>query len=878
MDIPHIKQHLTITTVLQHYGLKPDRNHRLHCPFHDDKTPSMQVYSKTNTVFCFSANCKLHGKAIDCIDFILHKEGCTKHQAIKKAEELTGFILPTNLQAMPPAAAKPADLNSTFKQLQTNFKKSPQAELYVQQRSLNPEALGIGYNTATISSLKHCIVFPLKDKDENIVSLYGRSIFNNTHQKHYYQTGRSGLYPGYPRYYTKKLILTESIIDAATLLQMHDVADNYAVLACYGTNGFTDEHKEAISQLKQLNEIVFAFDNDDAGKAASEKYAAELHEQLPNIIITSLQLPCKDVNETAVAHDSKQLFIDLFNERTVLFSPDIKPMQAISPTLTENKTETIPAETTHQADNTTVQTEPTFIQASPPNGGRLEGLGTEQVHYNSEHLLITLLGGISLQNLDRMRVTLYLRRNPHINAPQSIRQSFDLYNDDQVEKFIRKAAEKLDHSTTLINTAIAQLTEDVETWRIKQVENKKLKVKTKKMLTPSEQQEALSNLKRNDLMQWTLETLTNTGIIGESKNAMIIFTAMTSRLYEDPVSVICLSQSGTGKTYLLERVVKCFPAEDVIENTQFTDNSFYYWKEGLKGKAIIIEDMEGAQNVEYTIRELISKKYITKTTVHKDAKGNMQTVQHRVEGPASFLGCTTREKIYEDNANRCILIYLDSSKEQDEKIMAYQKQVRAGAIDKTTEEQNRVLLQNMQTLLQTKKVINPYATLIDLPAAVLKPRRSIGILLSFIEAITLYHQFQCETDESGQILITHPTHIEWGFALLKESLFRKSDELSAALRNFLEELKELLTKEKKKSFFAIDIRKHSRISPRTLRKYLWELSDYGYIIVTGGNKYRKGYEYELSETGKDNTLKTSIDKHIETVLRNIWVQYNTKGE
>jgi hypothetical protein len=40
MDIPDIKQHLTLSQLLQYYGLKPDKNGRLNCPFHEDKTPS----------------------------------------------------------------------------------------------------------------------------------------------------------------------------------------------------------------------------------------------------------------------------------------------------------------------------------------------------------------------------------------------------------------------------------------------------------------------------------------------------------------------------------------------------------------------------------------------------------------------------------------------------------------------------------------------------------------------------------------------------------------------------------------------------------------------------------------------------------------------
>ena len=57
MEIPTIKQQLSILEVLRHYGVKPDRNKRIDCPFHDDKTPSMQVYPDTETVFCFSSNC-----------------------------------------------------------------------------------------------------------------------------------------------------------------------------------------------------------------------------------------------------------------------------------------------------------------------------------------------------------------------------------------------------------------------------------------------------------------------------------------------------------------------------------------------------------------------------------------------------------------------------------------------------------------------------------------------------------------------------------------------------------------------------------------------------------------------------------------------------
>ncbi len=82
MEINEIKQRLTLSQVLKYYHLKPDKQLRLNCPFHDDKTPSLQVYYKTHTAYCFSSNCSTHGKSLDVIDFIMRYEKITKHQAI----------------------------------------------------------------------------------------------------------------------------------------------------------------------------------------------------------------------------------------------------------------------------------------------------------------------------------------------------------------------------------------------------------------------------------------------------------------------------------------------------------------------------------------------------------------------------------------------------------------------------------------------------------------------------------------------------------------------------------------------------------------------------------------------------------------------------
>jgi DNA primase len=43
MEIQEIKARLTLAEVIKHYGYKADKHNRINCPFHEDKTPSMQL-------------------------------------------------------------------------------------------------------------------------------------------------------------------------------------------------------------------------------------------------------------------------------------------------------------------------------------------------------------------------------------------------------------------------------------------------------------------------------------------------------------------------------------------------------------------------------------------------------------------------------------------------------------------------------------------------------------------------------------------------------------------------------------------------------------------------------------------------------------------
>lgn len=346
MEISEIKSRLKLSEVLQHYNLQP-KNSMLKCFMHEDKTASLQVNLEKNFYKCHSC-----GKTGDVIQFIEDFEKLTKHEAILKAQRLISSEVPTiQIQKSETTDIKTKSefLERIFKSFRKGVYNSKPAKDYLQKRSLDFTRLEIGFNSGQFhhgerkdeslinQSLEigllidknltartgekaygifanKCLIFPLKNRENKIVSIYGRSILDKGNSKHFYLKNRSGIYPGYPSKETQKLILTEAIIDCASLLQIKEIRDNYSLISCFGTNGLNDEILQAIKSLEKLEEIIFCFDQDSAGKEAVKKYA----EQFKNYKVSTVELPNNDVNETLQLHD-ETVFTELLNNRKEIF-------------------------------------------------------------------------------------------------------------------------------------------------------------------------------------------------------------------------------------------------------------------------------------------------------------------------------------------------------------------------------------------------------------------------------------------------------------------------------------------------------------------------------------------------------------------------------
>lgn len=491
--------------------------------------------------------------------------------------------------------------------------------------------------------------------------------------------------------------------------------------------------------------------------------------------------------------------------------------------------------------------------------------------YNTKHLEINILGGVKTNKMESMRITMSIQKPESYNV---LRHSLDLYNDNQVEKFTRKIAERLEIGTSIARKTLQELTKELENHRFLLVEKQQQAAAPYfKELTATELRAAEAFLKKDNLLKRTNELIGKSGVIGEESNRLTMFLIFTSRKTNNPLHCISLGSSGVGKTHLQTKVSELIPEEDKIEITVLSANAFYYFnRTELQHKLILIEDLDGAESVLYPLRELQSKKRITKTVVHKNAKGETKTIHLTVEGPVSVAGCTTQESIYEDNSNRSFLLYIDESETQDKKIMQYQRKASAGKINEEEEIQAKELLKNVQRLLKPVKVINPYAEFLELPSSVFKPRRTNSHYLQFIEAITFYCQWQRQKkydEQTGEEYIeTTIEDIQEANELIIDVLLRKSDTLTGACRNHLESLKDYLIRNNQTTFTNAEIRKNLRIKESTLRWYHKHLLAENYIHRIKKAK-SKSYCFEIVDLGEYTNLKKQINKALQDCIDRI---------
>jgi len=166
-----------------------------------------------------------------------------------------------------------------------------------------------------------------------------------------------------------------------------------------------------------------------------------------------------------------------------------------------------------------------------------------------------------------------------------------------------------------------------------------------------------------------LTTVKRAGLVGEEKNAEVVYCVGTSRLLDRPLNLFVKGQSSSGKNYLVQKVLQLFPGESVREITSASDKAWHYLGDNLEHKVIYIQEESEAANTAHPTRLLISENKLVRLVTTKTGP-EFRTKRYETKGPIACVSTTTQDRLAIDDETRHISIWVDESEEQTKKIIA----------------------------------------------------------------------------------------------------------------------------------------------------------------------------------------------------------------
>jgi len=438
---------------------------------------------------------------------------------------------------------------------------------------------------------KNCVTFPIIDELGVVVGMYGRSIVPDAKVKHLYFKGKhKGVFHRKASKVFDEIILTESIIDALSLIELG--IEN--VQAVYGTNGFTDEHLRILKD-DRVKTVMLAFDSDEAGKSASGKLSERLLAEgftvktitppaVPNLFPDNPETAPKDWSEYLAAGGCADTVKEAIAQS--------ETRKAESPSSGDGSSSGMAVEKTPLGYDFTL----TSTSASIASG----------VIYRLTNVKEMFVGNL------RVNIRAELIGNPDA---EKFYDHVDLYSSRSRAACSTNISRIFSIEPRLIEKDIIRILEYLEAER-----DRRLAVGVREKghdMTAEETALGMELLSDPHVFDRFLKAMETLGYVGETVNKLLMFIAACSRKMDDPISVMVISQSSGGKTKLVETVESLISPEDVISVTSLSDQALNYVSD-MEHKFLVLGEAVHGIEVEHQLREIQSSRKLTRGVTVKD--------------------------------------------------------------------------------------------------------------------------------------------------------------------------------------------------------------------------------------------------------------------
>jgi DNA primase len=922
-ELERLKVEVSVERLVQASGIalkKSGKDWLGRCPFHEDDEASLVVTPAKNLWHCFG--CQIGGGPID---WVIKQRGVSFRHAVEllKADPSLAAVASsapvkrTTVRALAAPVALDADdqalMEQTIGYYRERLKDSAEAQAYLAARGLDHpgvvDAFELGVADRTLglrlpektrkdgaairerlqrvgllreSGHEHfngSLVIPLRDAAGRIVEVYGRKLRDDLRQgtpKHLYLPGpHAGVLNlagvravGERVAGEREVILCEALIDALTFW----CAGFENVTSAYGVEGFTDDILDAF-KAHGVERVLIAYDRDEAGDRAAEKLAPRLIAEGFEVLRVVFPQDM-DANEYArKMAPARPALALVLRQAQWLGTGAPRELPAAK--------EEAPEPTIEGDGLPSLAAAPLVRQAPVPMAETPAlVLPPEEFQRDTGAVVWRVRGWRKNTSPEAMRVNLQARRKPEAQAPQDSTlgayfvDTLDLYAARSRGVFVRAASIELGLSEDVVKRELGAVLLELEVAQdalISQARERQAAGERPKapVLSLADEREALELLRAPDLMGRVVDDLHAMGVVGEDLNLLAAYLAAVSRKLDAPLAVLIQSTSAAGKSALMDAVLQLIPEEERIRYSAMTGQSLFYLGEtNLQHKILAIAEEEGVRQAAYALKLLQSDGELTIASTAKDeTTGNLTTKQYTVKGPVMLMLTTTAIDVDEELLNRCLVLSVNESREQTEAIHARQRQRQtlAGLLQTADREGIQSLHHNVQRLLASIAVVNPFADRLTFLADKTRTRRDHMKYLTLIRAITLLHQHQREVktvEHRGRPLayieVTR-SDIELANRIAHEVLGRTLDELPPQTRRLLNLTRAMVVeradaeriKPADVRFTRRDIRDATQWSDNQLKVHCARLAEMEYLLVHGGSRGHS-LRYELVWDGPDD--------------------------
>ena len=177
-----------------------------------------------------------------------------------------------------------------------------------------------------------------------------------------------------------------------------------------------------------------------------------------------------------------------------------------------------------------------------------------------------------------------------------------------------------------------------------------------------------------NLIQRVVADIGLLGVAGEKELATTVYLAGTSRLLPQPLALIVQGPSSSGKSYVIKKAACLFPPEAILVATALTPQALFYMPEkSLVHRFVVVGERSRLENDDTAEATRCCGKCFPRGGPCKwvpiKVNGQQETVQIEQAGPIAYVESTTLTKVFNEDANRCILVNTDEQPEQTRLIL-----------------------------------------------------------------------------------------------------------------------------------------------------------------------------------------------------------------